>query len=198
VNHLPKREAQKRRITKETHIEVLLSLEGKGNIRIDMAIPFFPHLLESLAFHAGWDLTVHAQGDSERVDDHHTVEDVGIVLGEALAECLGEKKGVRRFATVFIPMDEVLSMVSVDLSGRPYLVYETPTLDTRIGSFETQLVEEFLRAFTYSAKITLHAKIWWGKNVHHCLESLFKAMGRALAEAGTIQGETIPSTKGTL
>lgn len=192
------RVASRQRKTTETMVEVDLHLDGTGKAEIEMDIPFFPHLLTSLAFYASWDLRLAALGDVALVDAHHTVEDVGIVLGEALAECLGDKKGIRRFATVFIPMDEALSMVSLDCSGRPYLFYETVALAERVGEFETTLVEEFLRAFTYSARITLHAKIWWGKNAHHCLESLFKALGKALHEATTVSGEIIPSTKGIL
>ncbi|MGC8778025.1 MAG: imidazoleglycerol-phosphate dehydratase HisB [Candidatus Caldatribacteriaceae bacterium] len=195
---MERRRASRQRKTRETAIEVELCLDGGGNGEVNMDIPFFPHLLASMAFHAGWDLRITASGDVKLVDAHHTVEDVGIVLGEAFAECLGDKRGIKRFATVFIPMDEALSMVALDCSGRPYLRYETGPIGERVGDFEVALVEEFLRAFTYSAKITLHAKIWWGKNSHHCLESLFKAMGKALHEATTVSGETIPSTKGVL
>lgn len=192
------RTASRQRKTRETEIEVSLNLDGEGKIEITTDIPFFPHLLTSMAFHAGWDLHMKATGDLNSVDAHHTVEDMGIVLGEAFLECLGDKKGIKRFATVFIPMDEALSMASLDCSGRSYLFYETPTMGERVGEFETNLVEEFLRAFAYSAKITLHAKIWWGKNTHHCLEALFKAIGKALKEATTVSGGNIPSTKGTL
>ncbi|MEN3185219.1 MAG: imidazoleglycerol-phosphate dehydratase HisB [Atribacterota bacterium] len=192
------RTASRQRKTKETEIEVLLNLDGEGKADVEMDIPFFPHLLTSMAFHAGWDLGIRASGDAKLVDAHHTVEDVGIVLGEAFAECLKDKRGIRRFATAFIPMDDALSMVSVDCSGRAYFFYDVPEMGEHVGQFEVALVEEFFRAFTYSAKITLHAKIWWGKNNHHCLESLFKAAGRALCEATTIFGETIPSTKGLL
>ncbi|MCX7667558.1 MAG: imidazoleglycerol-phosphate dehydratase HisB [Atribacterota bacterium] len=190
--------ASRQRKTKETEIEIILNLDGEGKVEIEMDIPFFPHLLTSMAFHAGWDLRISASGDVKTVDAHHTVEDVGIVLGETFAECLGDKRGIKRFATVFIPMDDALSMVSVDCGGRAYFFYDVLEMGERVGEFETALVEEFFRAFTYSAKITLHAKIWWGKNNHHCLESLFKAAGKALHEATTISGETIPSTKGLL
>lgn len=193
------RKAFRERKTKETEIEVELNLDGEGQVTIDMDVPFFPHLLTSMAFHAGWNLRIKATGDTELVDAHHTVEDVGIVLGETFAACLNDKKGIKRFATVFIPMDEALSMVSLDCSGRAYFFYETPELTEKVGDFDVALVEEFCRAFTYSAKITLHAKIWWGKNSHHCLESLFKAMGKALREAtAVVGGEAIPSTKGVL
>ncbi|MCD6155819.1 MAG: imidazoleglycerol-phosphate dehydratase HisB [Candidatus Atribacteria bacterium] len=187
-----------RRETLETSIELELNLEGKGNAEIQMEVPFFPHLLKTLVFYAGWDLILRAEGDLE-VDQHHTVEDTGIVLGEAFLKCLGEKKGIKRFAFSMIPMDEALGMSVVDLSGRPFLYIETPNLAERVGEFEVALVEEFLRAFTNNAKITVHAKIWWGRNTHHCLEALFKSLGQALGEASKIVNEqTIPSTKGIL
>lgn len=188
-----------RRTTKETDVEVFLRLEGERRITVALFVPFFPHLLEALAFHAGWDLSLRAEGDAERVDDHHVVEDVGIVLGEALHACLGDKKGIRRFGEAFVPMDDALSMAVLDLSGRPYLVYDIPfPPGTRIGNFEMALLEEFLRAFTSSARLTLHAKIWWGKNAHHASEALFKAVGRALHEATQVVGDTLLSTKGIL
>ncbi|MCS7241902.1 MAG: imidazoleglycerol-phosphate dehydratase HisB [Candidatus Caldatribacterium sp.] len=193
------REVTLRRTTKETDVEVFLRLEGERRITVALFVPFFPHLLEALAFHAGWDLSLRAEGDAERVDDHHVVEDVGIVLGEALHACLGDKKGIRRFGEAFVPMDDALSMAVLDLSGRPYLVYDIPfPPGTRIGNFEMALLEEFLRAFTSSARLTLHAKIWWGKNAHHASEALFKAVGRALHEATQVVGDTLLSTKGIL
>lgn len=176
-----------------------LRLEGERRIAVSLDVPFFPHLLEALAFHAGWDLSLRAEGDMERVDNHHVVEDVGIVLGEALHTCLGDKKGIRRFGEAFIPMDDALGMAVLDLSGRPYLVYEAPfPPEARVGNFEVVLLEEFLRAFTSSARLTLHAKIWWGKNAHHASEALFKAIGRALHEATQVMGDTLLSTKGIL
>lgn len=166
---------------------------------ISLNVPFFPHLLEALAFHAGWDLSLRAEGDEDRVDSHHVVEDVGIVLGEALGACLGDKKGIRRFGTAFVPMDDALSMAVLDLSGRPYLVYDAPfPPEMRVGDFEIVLLEDFLRAFTSSARLTLHAKIWWGKSAHHASEALFKAIGRALHEATQIVGDALLSTKGIL
>lgn len=193
------REARLQRTTKETEVEVYLKLDGERLIDVVLDVPFFPHLLEALAFHAGWNLTLRAQGDQKRVDDHHVVEDVGIVLGEALAQCLLEKRGIRRFGSAFIPMDEALGMAVVDLSSRPYLVYDVPSpLEVRVGGFETLLVGEFLRSFTSFAHITLHAKIWWGHNAHHAFEALFKAIGRALCEATQVVGDVLPSTKGIL
>lgn len=176
-----------------------LRLEGERRIDISLGVPFFPHLLEALAFHAGWDLVLRAEGDEKRVDDHHVVEDVGIVLGEAFGACLGDKKGIRRFGAAFVPMDDALGMAVLDVSGRPYLLYDVPFLpETRVGSFEIVLLEEFLRAFTSSARLTLHAKIWWGKNAHHASEALFKAIGWALHEATQIVSNVPLSTKGVL
>jgi len=198
VSKLGKREALVKRKTRETDIEVYLSLDGERDIQMEMDVPFFPHLLESMAFYAHWDLKIKAI-TSEFIDDyHHIVEDTGIVLGEALEKCLGDKKGIERFATVFIPMDEALSMVAIDLSGRPYLLWEKPDLGEKVGSFEVGLVKEFLQALVNNAKITLHAKIWWGENGHHCLEALFKALGKSLAQAANITSVYLPSTKGTL
>ena len=195
---LKKREALVKRKTRETDIEIYLSLDGGKNIQMDMTVPFFPHLLESMAFYAGWDLKIKATAQEFMDDYHHVVEDTGIVLGEALNKCLGDKKGIERFATVFIPMDEALSMVAVDLSGRPYFLWEKPDLGERVGSFEIVLVKEFLQALVNNAKITLHAKIWWGDNGHHCLEALFKALGKSLAQAAKVTSVYLPSTKGTL
>lgn len=187
-----------KRETRETSIELELNLEGSGSSEIHMEIPFFPHLLKTLVFYAGWDLVLKAKGDLE-VDQHHTVEDTGIVLGEAFLKCLGEKKSIKRFAFSMVPMDEALAMSVVDLGGRPFLYLETPNLGERVGEFEIPLIEEFLRAFTNNAKITVHAKIWWGKNAHHCLEALFKSLGQALGEASKIANkQEIPSTKGIL
>ncbi len=193
------REAQLRRTTKETEVEVFVNIDGTRQIDIVLNVPFFPHLLEALAFHAGWDLVLRAEGDQERVDNHHIVEDVGIVLGEALHQCLADKKGLQRFGSAFVPMDEALGMAVVDLSGRPYLVYDVPSsLGPKVGNFEVILLEEFLRSFTSFARFTLHAKIWWGKNAHHAFEALFKATGRALHEAVQVRGDVLPSTKGIL
>lgn len=198
MSRLEKREALVQRETRETDIEVYLCLEGAKNIQVEVEPPFFSHLLESMAFYANWDVKIKATA-REFIDDyHHIVEDTGIVLGEALRKSLGDKKGIERFATVFIPMDEALSMVAIDLSGRPYLLWEGPDLGEKVGSFEIPLAREFLRALVNNARITLHAKIWWGENGHHCLEALFKALGKSLSQAATITGTNLPSTKGTL
>lgn len=191
------RTSTKQRKTQETDIDLSLNLNGTRKIDLDMDIPFFPHLLKSMVFHAGWDLRVRALGDLE-VDAHHTVEDVGIVLGQALREALDSGPAYRRFASCFIPMDEALAQAVVDVSGRAYLIYDAPHLPERVGCFPTELAEEFLRSLTSNARITLHAKIWWGKSAHHLLEALFKATGRALGEACRTSDEEVASTKGTL
>jgi len=192
-----KREALIKRSTLETDIEIYIHLDGQHQITIDLPIPFFPHLLKSLAFYANWDFSIKAHGDVE-VDFHHLVEDIGIVLGEAFRTALGETKNIQRYSTQFIAMDEALSMVSIDVGGRPFLYYDVPIGSQLVGDFEVGLIEEFLRAFTNHAHLTLHSKLWWGKNGHHILESLFKALGKALKEAVKLNGETIPSTKGII
>jgi imidazoleglycerol-phosphate dehydratase len=192
------REAHVQRSTKETEIEVYLNIDGGRHLSLDLKVPFFPHLVEALAFHAGWDLTLKARGDTH-IDYHHVVEDVGIVLGEAFSQCLSDKKGIRRFGSALIPMDEALGMAAVDCGGRAYLVCDIPSsLGLWVGDFEVPLVEEFLKAFTSFARVTLHAKIWWGKNAHHALEALFKAVGQAFFEATQMVGDALPSTKGVL
>ncbi|NLJ37580.1 MAG: imidazoleglycerol-phosphate dehydratase HisB [Candidatus Atribacteria bacterium] len=194
---MQKREALKKRTSLETDIEIYIHLDGQQQINLDLSIPFFPHLLRSMAFYAEWDLKVKACGDVE-VDYHHLVEDLGIVLGEAFRTALGEIKNIQRYSTQFIPMDDALSMVSIDVGGRPFLYYDVPIGTKKVGDFEVDLIEEFLRAFTNNARITLHSKAWWGKNGHHILEALFKALGKALKEAVIFSDQTIPSTKGII
>jgi imidazoleglycerol-phosphate dehydratase len=191
------RTAQRHRATKETDIDVRLDLDGSGQVAVSTGLPFFDHMLEQLGRHGGFDLALSAQGDLE-VDAHHTVEDTGIVLGDALAEALGDKAGVRRFASGLYPLDEALVQVALDLSGRPYLVYDVETSPERIGSFDPQLAEEFWRAFITSAGITLHLKTLSGRNGHHVLEACFKGVARSLRDAVRIDGAGVPSTKGTL
>jgi imidazoleglycerol-phosphate dehydratase len=191
------RTAQRHRATKETDIDVRLDLDGSGRVEVSTGLPFFDHMLEQLGRHGGFDLALSAQGDLE-VDAHHTVEDTGIVLGTALAEALGDKAGVRRFASGLYPLDEALVQVALDLSGRPYLVYEVETSPERIGSFDPQLAEEFWRAFVTSAGITLHLKTLTGRNGHHVLEACFKGVARSLRDAVRVDGGEVPSTKGTL
>jgi imidazoleglycerol-phosphate dehydratase len=189
--------AEKTRSTKETDISVRLDLDGQGKVEVSTGLPFFDHMLEQLGRHGGFDLSLTAKGDLE-VDAHHTVEDCGIVLGAALAEALGDKAGIRRFASCLLPLDEALIQVALDLSGRPYLVYEVETSPERIGTFDPQLAEEFFRAFVTSANITLHLKTLSGRNGHHVLEASFKGVARALRDAVRVEGGGIPSTKEVL
>ncbi|MGH9040355.1 MAG: imidazoleglycerol-phosphate dehydratase HisB [Acidimicrobiia bacterium] len=191
------RSARAHRKTKETDIDVRLDLDGSGQVAVSTGLPFFDHMLAQLGRHGGFDLALAAQGDLE-VDAHHTVEDTGIVLGGALAEALGDKAGVRRFASGLFPLDEALVQVALDLSGRPFLVYEVETSPERIGTFDPQLAEEFWRAFVTSAGITLHLKTLTGRNGHHVLEACFKGVARSLRDAVRVDGGGVPSTKGTL
>jgi imidazoleglycerol-phosphate dehydratase len=191
------RVSEKTRSTKETDISVRLDLDGQGKVDVSTGLPFFDHMLEQLGRHGGFDLALSAKGDLE-VDAHHTVEDTGIVLGAALAEALGDKAGVRRFASYLLPLDEALIQVALDLSGRPFLVYEVETSPERIGTFDPQLAEEFFRAFVTSAGITLHLRSLSGRNGHHVLEASFKGVARALRDAVRVEGGGIPSTKEVL
>jgi imidazoleglycerol-phosphate dehydratase len=191
------RSAHQHRETKETIVDVRLVVDGTGDARAVTGIPFFDHMLEQLGKHGGFDLTVEATGDLD-VDLHHTVEDVGIVLGTVLKEALGDKTGVRRFASAIVPLDEALVQVALDLSGRPFIVYEVDPVAEWIGTFDPQLCEEFWRAFAFAAGITLHMRSLSGVNGHHVIEASFKAVARALRDAVKIEGAGIPSTKGTL
>ena len=194
------RSASKSRTTKETDINILLILDGSGDVDISTGIPFFDHMLSQLGRHGGFDLNVVAKGDLE-IDAHHTVEDTGILLGEVFAEALGDKAGVRRFASNRVPLDEALIDVALDLSGRPYLVYDVTFPGERIlgdPPFDPQLVEEFWRAFVTAAGLTLHIESVRGKNTHHLIEASFKAVARSLRDAVRVEGTGIPSTKGTL
>jgi imidazoleglycerol-phosphate dehydratase len=191
------RSAQLKRETKETTVALDLEVDGAGATTISTGIPFFDHMLEQLGKHAGFDLRVKAQGDLE-VDLHHTVEDVGIVLGNALREALGEKRGVRRFANALVPLDEALVQVALDLSGRPFLVYDVDPVAEWIGTFDPQLAEEFWKGFVDGARVTLHIRSLTGKNGHHVIEASFKGVARALRDAVKVEGGDVPSTKGTL
>jgi imidazoleglycerol-phosphate dehydratase len=195
------RHAERRRSTKETAVEVVLDVDGSGRAEVSTGLPFFDHMLSQLAAHGGFDVVVRAEGDLE-VDAHHTVEDVGIVLGGCLAEALGDRAGVRRFASFLLPLDEALVEVALDLSGRPYLVYDVPFApDTPgLGSppFDPQLAEEFWRAFVSAAGITLHVRRREGRNTHHVVEAVFKGVARSLRDAVRREGDAVPSTKGTL
>ncbi len=194
------RTAARSRATKETRIELSLDLDSAGPSDIATGLPFFDHMLEQLGRHGGFSLSLHADGDIA-VDAHHTVEDCGIVLGEALREALGDKAGVSRFASITVPLDETAVEVVLDLSGRPYLHYEIDFPGEKIlgdPPFDPQLAEEFWRAFASSAAITLHVVMRRGRNTHHILEASFKGVARALRSAVRVEGAALPSTKGTL
>ena len=191
------RRSEQHRTTKETTVELVLDVDGSGTASATTGIPFFDHMLEQLGKHAGFDLRIEATGDLE-IDLHHTVEDVGIVHGTALKEALGDKAGVRRFASSLVPLDEALVQVALDLSGRPFLVYDVDPVSEWIGTFDPQLTEEFWRAFAFGAGITLHIKSLTGRNGHHIIEASFKGVARALRDAVRIEGSSVPSTKGTL
>ena len=187
------------RNTAETKIGLALSLDGEGKSQIDSGIGFFDHMLTLLAAHSLMDLEVVCDGDI-LVDGHHSVEDIGIALGTAFKQAIGDKEGIKRYGTSYVPMDEALAFVSLDISGRPYLVYEAGEMAPMIGAYDTELTEEFLRAFSVHAGITLHVKVHYGRNSHHKVEAIFKALGHALADATQqdprIQG--VLSTKGVL
>ena len=191
------RSAQSNRATKETTVELELQVDGSGTTQVSTGIPFFDHMLDQLGKHAGFDLTIEARGDLE-VDLHHTVEDVGIVLGNTLREALGDKRGVRRFANALVPLDEALVQVALDLSGRPFLVYDVEPVSEWIGTFDPQLAEEFWKGFVDGARVTLHIRSVTGKNGHHVIEASFKGVARALRDAVRVEGGDVPSTKGTL
>jgi len=195
------RRANGRRATKETTVDVDLVVDGKGLVQVSTGLPFFDHMLEQLGRHGGLDLSVTAEGDLS-VDAHHTVEDVGLVVGQCLADALGDKAGVRRFASTLIPLDEALIEVALDLSGRPYLAYDVPFAPDTAGlgspPFDPQLAEEFWRAFVTTSGVTLHVTRRQGRNTHHVVEATFKAIARALRDAVRVEGVGVPSTKGTL
>jgi len=191
------RQATLRRETNETSVAVTLDVDGSGRSEISTGIPFFDHMVDQLGKHAGFDLAVRAEGDIA-VDLHHTVEDVGIVLGNALREALGDKRGVRRFADALVPLDEALVQVALDLSGRPFLVYDVDPISEWIGTFDPQLAEEFWKGFVDGARVTLHMRSLTGKNGHHIIEASFKGVARSLRDAVRIEHGDVPSTKGTL
>jgi imidazoleglycerol-phosphate dehydratase len=191
------RTSTQHRETKETKVDLALDLDGSGQASASTGIPFFDHMLEQLGKHGGWDLRIEAEGDLE-IDTHHTIEDVGIVLGTAFKEAIGDKAGVRRFADAVVPLDEALVQVALDLSGRPFLVYEVDPKSEWIGTFDPQLAEEFWRAFAFAAAITLHMRSLSGKNGHHVIEASFKGVARSLRDAVKIESSGVPSTKGAL
>lgn len=187
------------RTTAETSIEIKLNLDGKGKGNIKSGIGFFDHMLNLLAAHSLIDLTVICNGDLV-VDGHHSVEDIGIALGQAFKQAVGDKRGICRYGTFYLPMDEALAFVSLDISGRPYLVYDGGEMAPMIGDFDSELTEEFLRAFAVNTGITLHVKVLYGRNSHHKVEAIFKALGHALriAVSKDLRVDGIPSTKGIL
>jgi len=195
------RRGSEQRATKETEVRAEVVLDGSGRAEVRTGLPFFDHMLSQLARHAGFDLRVEARGDLE-VDAHHSVEDTGIALGTAVGRALGAKAGIRRFASISVPLDEALVDVALDVSGRPYLRYDVPVPPDAapLGSpgFEPQLAEEFWRAFVTAAGVTLHLGLRHGRNAHHILEASFKGVARALRDAVALEGEDVPSTKGVL
>lgn len=194
------RKASLKRNTNETSVAVDIGLDGTGKYNVSTGIGFLNHMLEQLARHSLFDLVVRAEGDTH-VDFHHTTEDVGITLGQAFSKALSDRRGIRRFGAALIPMDDALSRVSVDISGRAYLAWKVPFSRTKIGDMDTQLFPEFFRAFSQNAELTLHVEALYGDNDHHVIESCFKALARALREAVEIdprQKKKIASTKGTL
>jgi len=195
-----KRQARVERKTKETDVTIQLDVDGTGAAKVSTPIPFFSHMLEAWAKHGLMDLSVDAAGDVD-VDIHHTVEDVGIVLGQALTRALADKRGIVRYGTAFVPMDEALVVASVDISGRPFLVFNVPVARTRVSNFDLDMLQEFFRAFAFNAEITLHVTMHYGHNLHHISEAVFKSVGRALAEATRLNPRIaglLPSTKGAL
>lgn len=193
------RQASITRETKETRIQATVLLDGEGRAQINTGIGFFDHMLDHVARHGLFDLDVRADGDLH-IDPHHTVEDTGICLGKAFLQAVGEPKGLARYGHAVVPMDEALAEVALDFSGRPILVFCADLQPTRLGGFDVELAEEFLRAFAVQARLTLHVELRRGKNTHHCVEAIFKALGRALRQAVTLDPRVqgVPSTKGML
>jgi imidazoleglycerol-phosphate dehydratase len=191
------RDAVVERETGETRVRVELGIDGEGRSRADTGLPFFDHMLHQLGTHAGFDLDVTAKGDLE-VDGHHTVEDVGLALGQALAEAVGDKRGVRRFASIVVPLDEAAVEVALDLSGRAFVVHEVDVPAETIGSYDTGLTEDFVRAFATAGALTIHVRLRSGRSPHHVVEAEFKAVATCLREAVRVVGDGVPSTKGSL
>ena len=191
------REASLDRITKETQIQMTLNLDGQGKASIDTGVGFFDHMMDLFAFHAEYDLNVKANGDLD-VCDHHTIEDCGILLGSLFKQAIGDKKGIARYGSFTLPMDETLCNVTLDISGRPYLVFNAEFKRESIGLYSTEMTEEFFRAFAMSSGVTLHINVLYGSNDHHKIEAIFKAFGHALKMATTIESDKLPSTKGVI
>jgi imidazoleglycerol-phosphate dehydratase len=188
-----------KRQTNETNIELTLNIDGEGQSNIKTGVPFLNHMLDLFAKHGQFDLTVDASGDTD-VDDHHTTEDIGICLGQVLREALGDKKGIKRYGNAFVPMDETLAQVVVDLSNRPHLEMRAQFPSQKVGTFDTELIHEFMWKLALEAKMNLHIIVHYGQNTHHIIEAIFKALSRALDEATTIDPRIkgVPSTKGML
>jgi imidazoleglycerol-phosphate dehydratase len=192
------RSASVARSTKETAVELSLVLDGTGTADVSTGIGFLDHMFELFAYHGGFDLSLHATGDLQ-VDGHHTVEDIGLVLGQALQEALADKAGIRRYGSCLLPMDEALALVAVDVSGRPFLVYDANVPPSRLGDYDTELTEHFLRSFVTRAAVTVHVRLLSGDDAHHQIEAVFKGLARALREACAAGGgDAVPSTKGVL
>ncbi|WP_339245959.1 imidazoleglycerol-phosphate dehydratase HisB [Bacillus sp. FSL R5-0523] len=193
------RKAERVRKTNETDIELTFTIDGGGQADIKTDVPFMTHMLDLFAKHGQFDLSINAKGDVD-IDDHHTTEDIGICLGQALLEALGDKKGIKRYGSAFVPMDEALAQVVIDLSNRPHLEMRADFPAAKVGTFDTELVHEFLWKLALEARMNLHVIVHYGTNTHHMIEAVFKALGRALDEATTIDPRVkgIPSTKGML
>jgi imidazoleglycerol-phosphate dehydratase len=192
------RAASVKRATKETEVAVRLELDGDGEATAETGLPFFDHMLQQLGKHAGWTLSITSTGDLD-VDGHHTVEDCGLALGEALKEALGDKAGIRRFASIVVPLDEAAVEVALDLAGRTFVVHDVPVPAETIGTFDTGLVEDFVRAFAQAAELTVHVHLKRGRSPHHVCEAEFKALAKALGDACALTGPGgVPSTKGSL
>ena len=192
-----KRLSQISRKTNETNINLKINLDGNGTSVVKTEVGFLNHMISLLAFHSNIDIELDSKGDIE-VCDHHLIEDIGIALGRSINEALGDKKGIKRYGTFFLPMDESLVMVSLDISGRSYLHFEARFKRESIGNFSTEMVKEFFRAVAFNAGITLHIKVLYGENDHHKIEGIFKCVGRAVKEAINIEGNIIPSSKGII
>ena len=194
------RTASVERNTKETQITVSVNLDGTGSLSVETGLPFLDHMLDQIARHGLMDLDVYCRGDTH-IDDHHTVEDIGITFGKALAQAVGDKKGIRRYGHAYVPLDEALSRVVIDFSGRPGLIMQVPFTQKRVGAFDTELFSEFFHGFVNHAQVTMHIDCLRGENAHHQIETVFKAFARAMRMALEVDprlGDQMPSTKGTL
>ncbi|WP_147804351.1 imidazoleglycerol-phosphate dehydratase HisB [Alkalicoccus halolimnae] len=196
---MEKRQAAKIRETKETQIDLTFNIDGEGDADLTTNVPFMSHMLDLFTKHGLFDMQLHAKGDIE-IDDHHATEDIGIVLGSALLDALGDKQGIRRYGSAFVPMDDALAHVVIDLSNRPHFELRGDIPHRKLGTFDTELVEEFLWKFALEARMNLHVNVHYGTNAHHIIEAVFKALGRALDEATQVDPRVkgIPSTKGSL